>query len=112
MIVAELIVVKLWTLKLKDVSESAKMKAFFVLFSLLLIHTSNQQEVFGPCDVNFSVTPHPVASLCNFYIFCLNTVAYVFECEEGKIFVPELDVDPPYGECKEGKNLKFRNFLK
>ena len=93
-------------------SESAKMKSFFVLFSLLLIHASNQQEVFGPCDVNFSVTPHPVASLCNFYIFCLNTVAYVFECEEGKIFVPEQNVDPPYGDCKEGKNLNFTKYFK
>lgn len=79
------------------------MKAIFALFSLLLIHASSQQEIFGPCDYNIAVLPHPVASLCNFFIFCLNSVGYVYECAEGQIFVPEENVTPPYGECQNGK---------
>lgn len=89
------------------------MKIFISLLPLLLLinptPTLAQAPIFGTCDYQLAIEPHPVAQLCNFYLVCVNKISYLYECEAGKIFIPEPDVTPPIGDCVEG--WKFLSFL-
>jgi hypothetical protein len=75
---------------------------FIILLLTLFVASSIQQQTI-PCDFELAVIPHPIASLCNFYVICVFKEGQIRACPPNEIFVP---FNSTFGECVPGKRKK------